>query len=127
MYSIVAEKPGDISVLQKKSIDFSEPKSNEVLIKNRAIGVNFIDIYFRAGLYPWPVDTDLVLGSEGAGEVEAVGPDVKNFKIGDRVAYAQPNNAYSTHRIISEDLVVSIPDGISYDPVSYTHLTLPTT
>ena len=115
MYSIVAEKPGDISVLQKKSIDFSEPKSNEVLIKNRAIGVNFIDIYFRAGLYPWPVDTDLVLGSEGAGEVEAVGPDVKNFKIGDRVAYAQPNNAYSTHRIISEDLVVSIPDGISYD------------
>ena len=115
MYSIVAEKPGDISVLQKKSIDFSEPKSNEVLIKNRAIGVNFIDIYFRAGLYPWPVDKDLVLGSEGAGEVEAVGPDVKNFKIGDRVAYAQPNNAYSTHRIISEDLVVSIPDGISYD------------
>ena len=115
MYSIVAEKPGDISVLQKKSIDFSEPKSNEVLIKNRAIGVNFIDIYFRAGLYPWPVDTDLVLGSEGAGEVEAVGPDVKNFKIGDRVAYAQPNNAYSTHRIISEDLVVSIPDGITYD------------
>ena len=115
MYSIVAEKPGNISVLQKKSIDFSEPKSNEVLIKNRAIGVNFIDIYFRAGLYPWPVDIDLVLGSEGAGEVEAVGPDVKNFKIGDRVAYAQPNNAYSTHRIISEDLVVSIPDGISYD------------
>ena len=48
MYSIVAEKPGDISVLQKKSIDFSKPKSNEVLIKNRAIGVNFIDIYFRA-------------------------------------------------------------------------------
>ena len=115
MYSIVAEKPGDISVLQKKSIDFSEPKSNEVLIKNRASGVNFIDIYFRAGLYPWPVDIDLVLGSEGAGEVEAVGPDVKNFKIGDRVAYAQPNNAYSTHRIISEDLVVSIPNGISYD------------
>ncbi len=115
MYSIVAEKPGDISVLQKKSIDFFEPKSNEVLIKNRAIGVNFIDIYFRAGLYPWPVDKDLVLGSEGAGEVEAVGLDVKNFKIGDRVAYAQPNNAYSTHRIISEDLVVSIPEGISYD------------
>ena len=115
MYSIVANKPGDTSVLQKKSIEFNDLKSNEILIKNRAIGVYFIDIYFRAGLYPWPEETDLVLGSEGAGEIEAIGSDVKKFKIGERVAYAQPNNAYSTHRIISEDLVVSIPDSISYD------------
>ena len=115
MYSIVANKPGDTSVLQKKSIELTDLKSNEILIKNRAIGVNFIDIYFRAGLYPWPEETDLVLGSEGAGEIEAIGSDVKKFKIGERVAYAQPNNAYSTHRIISEDLVVSIPDSISYD------------
>ncbi len=115
MYSIVANKPGDTSVLQRKSIELTELKSNEILIKNRAIGVNFIDIYFRAGLYPWPVDKDLVLGSEGAGEVEAIGPNVTKFKIGDRVAYAQPNNAYATHRTISEDLVVSIPDSISFD------------
>ena len=115
MYSIVANKPGDTSVLQRKSIDLTDLKSNEILIKNRAIGVNFIDIYFRAGLYPWPVDKDLVLGSEGAGEVEAIGSNVTKFKIGDRVAYAQPNNAYATHRMISEDLVVSIPDSISFD------------
>ena len=62
MYSIVANKPGDTGVLQRKSIELTELKSNEILIKNRAIGVNFIDIYFRAGLYPWPVDKDLVLG-----------------------------------------------------------------
>ena len=55
MYSIVANKPGDTSVLQRKSIFLTDLKSNEILIKNRAIGVNFIDIYFRAGLYPWPV------------------------------------------------------------------------
>ena len=60
MYSIVANKPGDTSVLQRKSIELTELKSNEILIKNRAIGVNFIDIYFRAGLYPWPVDKNLV-------------------------------------------------------------------
>ena len=88
MYSIVANKPGDTSVLQRKGIELTELKSNEILIKNRAIGVNFIDIYFREGLYPWPVDKDLVLGSEGAGEVEAIGPNVTKFKIGDRVAYA---------------------------------------
>ena len=76
---------------------------------------NFIDIYFREGLYPWPYEQNLVLGSEGAGEIEAIGQNVENFKVGDRVAYAQANNAYSTHRVINENLVVSIPDSISYD------------
>ena len=78
------------------------------MIKNRAIGVNFIDIYFRAGLYPWPVDTDLVLGSEGAGEVWAVGPDDKNFKIGDRVAYSfsPPLGAYCEVRDFAADKII---------------------
>ena len=115
MYSIVAKHPGGRDVLQK--IDFEVPilNANEVLIKNHSIGVNFIDIYFRKGLYPWPKEQNLVLGSEAAGEIEAIGKSVKNFEVGDRVAYAQANNAYSTHRVIDENLVVPIPKSISYD------------
>jgi len=115
MYSIVATQPGDISVLQKKEFEISEILPNQVLIKNLSIGVNFIDIYFRKGLYPWPRENNLVLGSEGAGIIEAVGSDVVNLRVGDRVAYAQANNAYATHRILDANLVVRIPDAITFD------------
>ena len=115
MYSIVATQPGDISVLQKKEFEISEILPNQVLIKNHSIGVNFIDIYFRKGLYPWPQENNLVLGSEGAGIIEAVGSDVVNLRVGDRVAYAQANNAYATHRILDSNLVVRVPDAISFD------------
>ena len=115
MYSIVATQPGDISVLQKKEFEISEILPNQVLIKNHSIGVNFIDIYFRTGLYPWPQENNLVLGSEGAGIIEAVGSEVVNLHVGDRVAYAQANNAYATHRILEDNLVVRIPDTISFD------------
>ena len=115
MYSIVASQPGDISVLQKKEFEISEILPNQVLIKNHSIGVNFIDIYFRKGLYPWPQENNLVLGSEGAGIIEAVGSDVVNLRVGDRVAYAQANNAYATHRILDANLVVRVPDTITFD------------
>ena len=115
MYSIVATQPGDINVLQKKEFEISEILPNQVLIKNHSIGVNFIDIYFRKGLYPWPQENNLILGSEGAGIVEAVGSDVVNLRVGDRVAYAQANNAYATHRILDANLVVRIPDAITFD------------
>ena len=62
MYSIIASNPGDTSVLKKKDFEISSLKPNEVLVKNHSIGVNFIDIYFREGLYPWPQEKDLVLG-----------------------------------------------------------------
>jgi NADPH2:quinone reductase len=115
MYSIVATQPGDTSVLQKKEFEISEILPTQVLIKNHSIGVNFIDIYFRKGLYPWPQENNLILGSEGAGIIEAVGSDVPNLRVGDRVAYAQANNAYATHRILDASLVVRIPDTISFD------------
>jgi len=115
MYSIVATQPGDINVLQKKEFEISEILPNQVLIKNHSIGVNFIDIYFRKGLYPWPQENNLILGSEGAGIIEAVGSEVVNLRVGDRVAYAQANNAYATHRILDANLVVRIPDAISFD------------
>ena len=115
MYSIVATQPGDISVLQKKEFEISEILPNQVLIKNHSIGVNFIDIYFRKGLYPWPQENNLVLGSEGAGIIETVGSEVVNLRVGDRVAYAQANNAYATHRILDANLVVRIPEAITFD------------
>ena len=115
MYSIVATQPGDISVHQKKEFEISEILPNQVLIKNHSIGVNFIDIYFRKGLYPWPQENNLVLGSEGAGIIEAVGSDIVNLRVGDRVAYAQANNAYATHRILDANLVVRIPEAITFD------------
>jgi NADPH2:quinone reductase len=72
-YAIIASKPGGREVLQKVDIDVPVPSSTDVLIRQTAIGVNFIDVYFRTGLYPWPVEKDLIPGSEGAGIVEAVG------------------------------------------------------
>ena len=115
MYSIVATQPGGISVLKKKEFEISEILPNQVLIKNHSIGVNFIDIYFRKGLYPWPQENNLVLGCEGAGIIEEVGSDVVNLRVGDRVAYAQANNAYATHRILDANLVVRIPNTITFD------------
>jgi NADPH2:quinone reductase len=114
-YSISATHPGDINVLQRQELNLPKLKDKEILIKNHSIGVNFIDIYFRKGLYPWPVENNLILGSEASGVVEDIGSKVSKFKIGDRVAYAQPNNAYATHRVLSEDLIVSIPETISFE------------
>jgi NADPH2:quinone reductase len=80
-------------------------------VRNTAVGLNYIDTYHRTGLYPLPLP--LVLGSEGAGVVEAVGPRVKEFKVGDRVAYAQPIGAYAEVLIRPVARLVKIPKGIS--------------
>ncbi|MDA7569099.1 quinone oxidoreductase [Emcibacteraceae bacterium] len=112
-YSMIATKPGGPEVLIKNEFEKVSPSSGEVLIRQTAIGVNFIDVYFRTGLYPWPVDSNLVLGSEAAGIIEAVSPDVEGFSVGDRVVYTLANNAYTTHRIIDAQHIVHIPEGIS--------------
>ena len=117
-YYILATEPGNSSVLIKKEFALESPKNNEVIIKNESIGINFIDIYIRKGIYPWPTETNnknLILGSEGAGTVEAVGSDVTKFKIGDRVAFLKTNGAYTSHRTIEQDFVVHLPDFISFD------------
>lgn len=112
-YSMIATKPGGPEVLINNEFEKVAPGSGEVLIQQTAIGVNFIDVYFRTGLYPWPVDCNFVLGSEAAGIIEAVSPDVEGFSVGDRVVYTLPNNAYTTHRIIDAQHIVHIPEGIS--------------
>ena len=112
MYSIVATQPGDISVLQKKEFEISEILPNQVLIKNHSIGVNFIDIYFRQGLYPWPQENNLVLGSEGAGIIEAVGSDVVNLRVGDRVAYAMCMGSYAQYAVVPSWKAVILPKNV---------------
>lgn len=111
-YAMVIPVPGGAETMERRDRAPVAPKAGEVLIRQTAIGVNFIDVYFRQGLYPWPVERDLVLGSEGAGVVEALGDGVTGLTVGQRVAYTLPNNAYATHRTIAAAHVVALPDDI---------------
>ena len=93
-----------------EEVAVAQPGPGEVRVRNTAVGLNCIDTYHRSGLYPMPLP--LVLGSEGAGVVEAVGPKVREFKVGDRVAYAQPIGAYAEVLIRPVARLVKIPAGI---------------
>ena len=112
-YAIAAQRPGGVEHLHKVDITPPTPGEGEVLIRQTAIGVNFIDIYIRSGLYPWPVENDLILGCEGAGVVEGIGPNVTGFSAGDRVAYTVPNGAYATHRVVPAAMLLHLPDTVS--------------
>ena len=105
---------GDASVLKYEEVELPALKDDEVLIDQKCIGVNFIDTYFRSGLYATALPSGL--GFEGAGVVEAVGKNVQDFKRGDRVAYAQgPLGSYAQKRNISSQFLVKIPDGVSFE------------
>lgn len=112
-YAMAARQPGPPQVLHEIGFAPVAPAAGEVLIRHSAIGVNFIDCYFRSGLYPWPVPSDLVTGAEAAGVIEAVGDGVTGLTVGQRVAYTLPNFSYATHRTIAAQHVVLLPDGIS--------------
>lgn len=106
--------PGEPDVLQLDQIKVGSPGSGEVRIRHHACGLNFIDVYFRCGLYP--LDLPAGLGMEAAGVVEAVGEGVSHLQVGDRVAYAcQPPGAYSSARVMPAKNVVCLPDGIDFD------------
>ena len=116
MKAVVISKTGGPEVLEIKDIKLEDPKSGEVLIKNEAIGLNYIDTYHRSGLYP--VELPSNIGIEGAGIIEKVGPDVENFQVGDRVAYASmPIGSYSTHRIFPTKKLVKVPNEIELENV----------
>jgi len=106
------EKTGGIDVLEYKDIDLAPPGQGQVRVKHTAIGVNFIDIYHRTGLYPLPLPSGL--GSEAAGTVEAIGPGVNNFNLGERVGYCSGSlGAYSEAANVPADRLVKLPSGIS--------------
>lgn len=103
---------GGPEVLRYEDVDLGKPGKGEALVRHTAIGLNFIDIYFRSGLYPAPLPSGI--GMEGAGIVEAVGPGVKDIKKGDRVAYAgRPLGAYSEARVMPAEGLVKIPANVS--------------
>jgi len=116
MKAVTISKNGGPEVLELKDIKLQDPKSGEVLIKNEAIGLNYIDTYHRSGLYP--VELPSNIGIEGAGVIEKIGTDEKNFKIGDKVAYASmPIGSYATHRIFPTKKLVKVPDEIELENV----------
>jgi NADPH2:quinone reductase len=102
---------GGPDVLRWEHVPKPEPGPGELLIRHEAIGLNYIDVYFRTGLYKLP-HLPAVIGQEGAGVIEALGPDVNGFAVGDRVAYAGSLGAYTTHRVIHAVSVIKLPDGI---------------
>ncbi len=112
-YAICAAKPGGPEVLHQVELPSKPPGKGEVQLRHTAIGVNFIDTYFRSGLYPWPVGHDLILGSEAAGVITAVGDGVTHFAVGDRVTYTIPNGAYTDERVVNAQHLVPLPDGVS--------------
>ena len=114
-YAMAARAKGGPEVIRRIEIGEITPAAGEVVIEHQAIGINFLDIYIRTGAYPWPVESDLILGSEGAGTITAVGEGVSHVAVGDRVGYTLPNGAYATHRAINADMVVKLPDAIPSD------------
>lgn len=105
--------PGDPSVLRIEEIDLPDPGPGEVRIRHTAIGLNFQDIYVRSGFYPVPTPSGV--GTEAAGIVEALGPGVTDFRIGDRVCYISGPvlGAYATHRNYPAERLLRAPEGIS--------------
>ncbi|MEI7805723.1 MAG: quinone oxidoreductase [Hyphomicrobiales bacterium] len=108
-------KHGGPEVLTFEDIEVAAPGQGQIRIKQHACGVNFIDTYFRIGMYPSPVGMPFVSGNEGAGQVTAVGPGVTDIKVGDRVAYVVPLGGYSAERLLPADRVVKLPDNIPYE------------
>jgi len=101
---------GGPEVMSWEEVEVGKPGPGEVRVSNTAVGLNYIDTYHRSGLYP--LQLPMTLGSEGAGVIEAVGPRVKGFKVGDRVAYAQPIGAYAEVLLRPVARLVKIPAGI---------------
>jgi NADPH:quinone reductase len=112
--AIRIHKHGGPEVLQWEDITLPPPGPGEVLVRNRAIGLNFIDTYFRSGLYAAP-QMPFVPGNEGAGEIVAVGPNVTEFKVGDRVAYVATLGSYAEERLVAVNSVVALPEAVSFE------------
>jgi NADPH2:quinone reductase len=112
--AIAFRRTGGPDVLEHIDVDLQPPSAGEVQIRHAAIGLNFIDVYFRDGTYKAP-HLPFVTGKEAAGTVTSVGPDVTDFAVGDRVAYASADGAYSVERNIETRHLVKVPDGISLE------------
>ena len=111
--AIVVSKPGGPEALQLQDRELPEPGPGQVRVRLKAIGVNFVDVYHREGRYPIP--PPFTPGSEGAGVVEALGPDVEGVKVGERVAYAMELGAYAEAANVHVWRLIPIPDGLELE------------
>jgi len=114
---VLIEQPGPPHVLKYQNITLPQPGPDEVLIAQKAIGVNFLDVFFRNGTFPvnqYPAP----IGLEAAGMIEKVGTGVKDFTVGDRVAYYASVGAYAERRIINSNEIFKLPEDISFDQVA---------
>lgn len=109
-HAIVVNQTGGPDVLSYEERPLAAPGQGQVAVRQTAIGVNFVDTYQRSGLYK--IDLPFVAGNEGAGVITAVGANVAEFKVGDRVAYNGSLGAYATDRLLDAAKIVAIPDGI---------------
>ena len=110
-HAIRVHELGGPEVLKWEEIEVGEPGPGEVKIRQEAAGLNYIDVYHRTGLYPQPLP--FTPGTEGAGVVESIGPDVSGLSPGDRVAYAGPVGGYAEERLIAADRLIKHPHAIS--------------
>jgi NADPH2:quinone reductase len=113
-HAIRVHENGGPEKLVWEEVPKPDPKPGEVLIAQKAVGLNYIDVYFRTGLYKAPA-MPVTIGMEGAGVVEAIGDGVTEFAVGDRVAYAGALGAYAEYRCAPADKLVKIPEGISFE------------
>jgi NADPH2:quinone reductase len=111
--AIIIREHGGPDVLRVEDLEVGPPGPGQIKIRNRAVGLNFIDVYQRTGLYKVPLP--FVAGNEGAGEVMAVGAGVSEFEAGDRIAYQGPVGAYADERLLPAGKAVKLPDGIGFD------------
>ncbi len=110
--AIQIDKHGPASAMKWREVEIGKPRKGEVRLRHTAVGLNYIDVYHRTGLYPMPMP--LTIGMEGAGVIETVGRGVTNLKAGDRVAYAAvPLGAYAEERVFPAANLVKVPRGIS--------------
>ena len=113
-YRLIVRENGGPEAIARESLGKLQPGAGQVVVRHEAIGLNFIDTYFRSGLYPQPLPHGL--GSEAAGVIEAAGEAVQDFTVGDRVGYfTGPSGAYATHRIVDANRVIRLPEGIDAD------------
>ena len=112
-HAIRIHEHGGPEVLRWEEVAVGAPGPGEVRLRHKAVGLNFVDVYHRIGLYPADASLPVVLGMEGAGVVEAVGSGVKEFRPGDLVAYASfPLGAYAEERLMPAERLVPVPKGI---------------
>jgi NADPH2:quinone reductase len=113
--AVRVHKYGGPEVLTYEEVEVPAPGPGQIRVKNHACGLNFIDTYFRSGLYRPPSGLPFIPGNEGAGEVTVIGPGVTEVKVGDRIGYTSTLGSYTAERVLPADRAVKLPEGISYE------------